>query len=740
MLLTGVVIGGALGASIKVYREKKREREMPWTVYAEKIERRRKKRFVGGNGLREIPLLSVSKATQIKRLLPTFSGPDIRQQQLVEMSSSHEEGESEASKKMGRYFTLSTTALALTVGSIFYTPLAFASVPALYLCALPLLKMNFDFILKEKKIGVGLVDVLSVTGPLLTGYYLPGSVYLCFWYFSRNLTLKTEDHSRKSLINVFGEQPNFVWVQQKGSNDPAEVEMRFEDVQVGDIVVVYAGETISFDGIICQGEGTIDERALTGESQPVEKGPDDEVFASTVLLSGRIGIDVQKAGSDTVAAQIGDMLNRTADFKSSTVSRGEKIVQLGAGPTLALGALAWPFLGVQSAIAVLFASFGYHMRVSGPISVLSFLRMASENGILIKDGRSLELLSEVDTVVFDKTGTLTEDVPTVGQIYAHAVGEDDVLTLAAAAEHKQTHPIALAIRREAKKRDLNLPPIDKTEVEIGYGVKVKLSETEDKQKRAIGGQLIRIGSRRFMDLSQISIPAEYEKIEADCHAAGHSLVYVALDNQLAGAIQLHPTIRPEAQQITSALRERGIEMVIISGDTLGPTKKLAESLGIERYFAQVLPQDKANLVAQLQEEPSKDDKAIPGQRSRKSVCFIGDGINDSIALKKANVSISLRGASSAATDTAGIILMDGTLNNLVTLLDLSKELDRNLTSNTVLSVLPGLICVGGVFFFHFGLISSIIVFNMGLAASVSNALLPLMKHQRKKARLPVKPL
>ena len=159
-------------------------------------------------------------------------------------------------------------------------------------------------------------------------------------------------------------------------------------------------------------------------------------------------------------------------------------------------------------------------------------------------------------------------------------------------------------------------------------------------------------------------------------------------------------------------------MAIISGDTIGPTKKLAESLGIERYFAQVLPQDKASLVAQLQEEG-------------KSVCFIGDGINDSIALKKANVSISLRGASTAATDTAGIILMDGTLNNLVALLDLSKELDQNLTSNTVLSILPGMICIGGVFFFHFGLVSSIIVFNMGLAASVANALLPLMKHQRK---------
>ena len=463
--------------------------------------------------------------------------------------------------------------------------------------------MNLDSALKEKTIALGLLELIALAGPIFTGHYLAGSLYLCFWYFSRYLTLKTEDHGRKSLINIFGEQPRFVWIQRKSHDAPltaehdVEVQVRFDEVQVGDIVVVHAGETISFDGIISQGEGTIDERALTGESQPVEKGRDDEVFAATILLSGRLWIQVQKAGSDTVAAQIGEMLNRTADFKLSIVSRGEKIVHGGAAPTLALSALAWPMFGAQSAIAVLFASFGYHMRISGPISLLSFLRMGSENGILIKDGRSLELLSEVDTVIFDKTGTLTEDVPTVGQLDAHAISEDDLLTLAAAAEHKQTHPIALAIRREAKKRNLNLPPIDNTEVELGYGVKVRLSESEHDEERAIEGQLVRVGSGRFMELSQIGIPADYSKIEAECHAAGHSLVYVALDNQLAGAIELRPTIRPEAKQITSALRERGIEMAIISGDTIGPTKKLAESLGIERYFAQVLPQDKASLVA-----------------------------------------------------------------------------------------------------------------------------------------------
>jgi len=159
-------------------------------------------------------------------------------------------------------------------------------------------------------------------------------------------------------------------------------------------------------------------------------------------------------------------------------------------------------------------------------------------------------------------------------------------------------------------------------------------------------QVIRVGSGRFMEMCDISIPVTYQKIEETCHAEGYSLIYVAIDNQLAGAIELVPTIRPEAQEITRELRKRHISTYIISGDHEAPTQKLAETLGIDHFFAEVLPQDKANLIEQL-------------QNKGKSVCFIGDGINDSIALKTAHVGISMRGASTIATDTAGIILMDG---------------------------------------------------------------------------------
>ena len=287
---------------------------------------------------------------------------------------------------------------------------------------------------------------------------------------------------------------------------------------------------------------------FTGESQPVEKGEGEEVFASTVMLSGKVCVQVEKAGSETLAAQIGDILHHTADFKQSVQSRGEAVVNTWSWPTLGFSALGMLLLGPTSAVAICNVGFGYPMRVSAPLSVLNYFQITSKSGILVKDGRALELLSKVDTVVFDKTGTLTEEVPHVGQIYRCLdMSEDELLTYAAATEQKQSHPIALAILQEAKKRGLSLPNVDEAHVEVGYGLKVRIE-----------GRSIKIGSTRFMEIEGIAIPANILNIQKTCHEQGCSLVYVAIDGQLAGAIELHPTIRPEAKEIIAQLRKRNL--------------------------------------------------------------------------------------------------------------------------------------------------------------------------------------
>jgi P-type E1-E2 ATPase len=205
-------------------------------------------------------------------------------------------------------------------------------------------------------------------------------------------------------------------------------------------------------------------------------------------------------------------------------------------------------------------------------------------------------------------------------------------------------------------------------------------------------------------------------IQQQAEEQGYSLIYVSVEQHLAGILEIHSTIRPEAAHIIHKLKQRGFSLCIISGDHEQPTRNLANQLGIDRYFAETLPENKADLVKQLRDEG-------------KFVCFIGDGINDAIALKSAQISISLKGASTAATDTAQIILMDGTLKHLENLFQLSDEFEDTMHTNFLTTIVPGVICIGGVYFLHFGLAASVTTYYLGSGVGLTNSLLPLVNHQ-----------
>jgi len=316
---------------------------------------------------------------------------------------------------------------------------------------------------------------------------------------------------------------------------------------------------------------------------------------------------------------------------------------------------AAPFVGLTGTAALFCSNFLINMRILSPLGMLNFLHRASREGALIKDGRSLQTLAQADTVVFDKTGTLTLEQPRVRNIHTFGgTDEDRVLSLAATAEYRQTHPIALAILEEAGARGLNAAEIDEANYKIGYGITVKT-----------GGHEVRVGSQRFMETEETDLPDTFADMSEQSHEQGCSLVCVAADDRLIGAIEMEPAIRPEAEEVIRKLRRHRMTFYIISGDHETPTRKMAEKLGIDHYFAQVLPGDKAELVGKLQEQGRK-------------VCFVGDGINDSIALKKADVSVSMLGASTIATDSAQIVLMDRTLRKLPDLFDISRGFQENM--------------------------------------------------------------
>ncbi len=633
--------------------------------------------------------------------------------QLQSDSQVHDDnkpGVEAALSQVNLLLALSLLSLALiTIDQFVPYPLVYIALPILLYVFFVMSTKYVRTAVKKKNVPLALLDIIGNGGPLVTGNFFASAFLSSTYYAAQKLMLWTEDHSRKGLISIFGERPQFVIVLKDGE----EIEIPFDSVHAGQEIIVHAGNMIPVDGRITDGAARIDERSLTGEFQPAEKGPGDHTFAGTILLSGRLTIAVEQAGSASVAAQIAESLNATADYKSGLQTRGEMIMNRGAIPTLALSALALAVVGVQGALAIFFAAFGYHMRFAAPISVLTYLRLASERGIMVKDGRSLEQLSSVDTFVFDKTGTLTEDQPVVDQVIAFGTfDEDRVLALAAAAEAKQSHPIALAILAEARSRVLDLPHAEETTYEVGSGLSVKVE-----------GQSMLVGSPRLMAVNDIVLPDHAIQLDHACSERATSLVYVALNGELAGAIELCPAIRAEVKVLSEYLASLGIRRMIISGDREAPTRQLAHSLGFEDYYAEALPEDKARLITELQAEG-------------RSVCFIGDGINDSIALKKANVSVSLTGASAVATDVAGVILMDGTLKKVSALMDISRSLDRSLKTTTVLSLIPGTICVIGVFFYNISLVTAIVIYNIGLAISSANALLPwiVSRWQRAKAR------
>jgi Cu2+-exporting ATPase len=247
--------------------------------------------------------------------------------------------------------------------------------------------------------------------------------------------------------------------------------------------------------------------------------------------------------------------------------------------------------------------------------------------------------------------------------------------------------------------------MDNASYQVGYGIAAEME-----------GRHILVGSDRFMAMSGVMMAEQTAQQQIAAHQQGFSLVYVAVDGHLGGAFELRPTVRPEVREIVAALHDLGLPLCIVSGDHEVPTRQLAADLGIDRYFAGVLPADKANLVQQMQKEGHK-------------VCFVGDGINDAIALKTASASVSLRGATTAATDTAQIVLMDGSLRKLPALLALARDFNKSARNTMIATYGPAVFCLGGVFFLHFGIFAAIVLSNHSLLACVANAMLPALRRE-----------
>lgn len=614
------------------------------------------------------------------------------------------EPRSEAERKTQTELQRASVGVGAATGGLFFFPLQLAGIAFVVPVLVRFYTSGYQHLRRERRFSAEALTAVLLTGGLAGGFFVALNLGAWFLVFVRWLALKTESQARERTVDLFGQRARVAWLVIEG----VEVETPTERIHVGDVIAVQAGQLVPLDGVVIEGTASIDQHTLTGESQPSEKGPGDTVFAATVAISGRIRIRVEKAGEATAAAEIARILTDTSDYKTSLVSQADAFNDKMSLPFLLLGAGSFPFVGLSGALGIMQATPGYRMVLYGPISMLSYLQLAAHAGILIKDGRSLELLQKVDTVVFDKTGTLTLDQPQVRTIHAcNGFNSDTILAYAAVAETKQTHPIARAILEEAAARGIVVNPSDEVEYDIGYGISVKIN--------AVG---IRVGSGRYMELHGIDLPVEIQELQARVHVTGDSLVLVAVDQKLGGAIVLQPAIRAEAQSIVSQFKARGVRLYIMSGDHEGPTRTLAHRLRMDGYFAGVLPAGKASLVKRLQAEG-------------RNVCFVGDGINDAIALKSANVSVSLHGATTIAIDTAQVVLMNGDLGRLPHLFELADEFRSNMQINLMAATIPSAMIIAGALFFGLGFMGSLILYNVSVPFALYNATRPLLAAERR---------
>ena len=606
--------------------------------------------------------------------------------------------------KADRYLQVAGAALGVSALALVFPPASLIAVSLLTYLSVPLYKAATIGLVVDRQPRSSMVGAILSLASLASGYYVLAAGCSLAFFYSFKLMLATRAGSRNRVARILGENPRQVWL----AYGDVEVEIPFESLHAGDVIVLQAGELVPIDGTVVHGMATVDQRTLTGESHAVEKAPGDAILASTTLVAGKLHVRVEKAGEQTTVANIQRILVNTADYTTAAEQKVGEFCNRMAGPTLVAGGATALLLGPVSGVALIGCNLTEVNRATTPLSMLNYLDLTAEQGILVKDGRSLELLSNIDTVVFDKTGTLTLDQPHVGQIRCFGdLIDDAILCLAAAAGTRQTHPVARAVVMAAAERRLVLPSLDNARYEIGYGVKVEIDR-----------RIVHLGSARFMRKEGIHVPdpAALAAVQEQAERNGYSLVFVAQDLTLVGAIELHSSIRPEAFGVIKRLKARGMELYIISGDAEGPTYHLAGQVGIDHCHANVLPEEKARIIRNLRNQG-------------RSICFVGDGINDAVALKTANVGISLSGSSNAALDTAGIILMNQSLNQLEPLFDLAGEMERDRQRGYYATLVPGAIGAAGVLFFGMGLPAALVLDMCGVGAAVGTAMWPKLTHR-----------
>lgn len=493
-------------------------------------------------------------------------------------------------------------------------------------------------------------------------YFETAGVIITLILLGKSLEAVSKGRTSEAIKKLMGLAPKTATVIRDGK----EFEVPIDEVEIGHIILVKPGEKIPVDGVVLEGNTSIDESMLTGESIPVEKKAGDQVYAASINKNGMIHFKATKVGGDTALAQIIKLVEEAQGSKAPIAQMAD-IVSGHFVPIVfviaVIAFLAWLISGESLVfsltifIAILVIACPCALGLATPTAIMVGTGKGAEYGILIKGGEALETTHKISTIVFDKTGTITEGKPEVTDVItANGAERNHIIQIAASAEKGSEHPLADAIVKAAEKENLEFLKVDSFEAIPGHGIEVEIS-----------GIHILLGNRKLMNERNISM-AELEEQSDLLASEGKTPMYIAMDQKISGIIAVADVVKESSIKAIEKLRSMGLEVAMITGDNRKTADAIAKQVGIDRVLAEVLPQDKSNEVKKLQAEGKK-------------VAMVGDGINDAPALAQADIGIAIGSGTDVAIESADIVLMRSDLMDVPASIQLSKSTIKNIKQN-----------------------------------------------------------
>ncbi|MGB7959441.1 MAG: heavy metal translocating P-type ATPase [Nitrososphaeraceae archaeon] len=525
-------------------------------------------------------------------------------------------------------------------------------------------------------IGTTAAYLYSAVVTIVPGYFPFESVYfetaaiiITLILIGRLLETRTKEKASDAVRKLLDLQPKMAKVIRREGNAEVELEIPIEQVQEGDIMVIRPGERIPTDGIVVDGLSSVDESAVTGESIPVDKKKNDQVIGATINKSGLLRVKATKVGQDTVLSQIITLVEEARTGKAQMQRLVDQVAKyfVPAVLSVAIGVgLGWYFIGdigitfsLLAFVSVIIIACPCALGIATPAALMMGTGKGAENGILFKGGEYLEIANKVQIIVFDKTGTLTKGKPSVTEMIelTNSISETELLRLTAIAESGSEHPLGQAVVNYAREKGIMVANPESFEAVSGHGLQAIYSD-----------HTILIGNRKLMNDNNIHVTATADSKLKDLENQGKTAVLVAIDNKLAGIIGIADTIKENAKETIDVLKSMGIEVVMLTGDNERTANAVASKLEIDRVIAQVLPQEKEQVISKLKGE-------------KKVVAMVGDGINDAPALARADLGIAIGSGTDVAKETGGIILIKDDIMDVVIALDLGKKTVSKIKQN-----------------------------------------------------------